>query len=132
LKNPFTKDKPLIALDFDGTCVKYAFPDIGESVDAERWLCQWVAAGAQIILWTMRDAELLYKAQRWFEENGIQLHGVQLNPTQAAWTSSPKVYAKLYVDDRGYGVPLRYPEHGRPYVDWSKLGPTVLGWLNEL
>lgn len=47
--------------------------------------------------------------------------------TQKRWTSSPKIFAHLYIDDAALGVPLkRDPQlSDRLYVDWEK----VLNWL---
>jgi hypothetical protein len=125
------KEKPFIALDFDGTCVRHDYPRIGGSIGAREWLLKWTAAGAQLILWTMRDGAELGDAKAWFAARGIELAGVQFNPGQSRWTSSPKAYAKLYLDDHGYGVPLIHPGDGsRPFVNWDVVGPEVLAMLS--
>jgi hypothetical protein len=42
------------------------------------------------------------------------------NPTQKEWTSSPKCYAHIYIDDAALGCPLVKGENGeRDYVDWT-------------
>ncbi|MFN5345612.1 MAG: hypothetical protein ACK44N_01860 [Bacteroidota bacterium] len=41
----------------------------------------------------------LTEAVNWFNENGIPLYGILTNPTQHTWTTSPKTYAQLYIDD---------------------------------
>jgi len=138
-----------ICIDFDGTCVTHSFPEVGESIGAEKVLKRLVDAGHQLILWTMRgqletefDEEgqpvfnnYLGDAIEWFQKNGIELWGIQENPTQSSWTDSPKAYAQLYIDDAALGVPLVYPsvaegviggdvtfkQEGRPYVDWYKV-----------
>lgn len=120
---------PVICLDFDGTVVAHRYPEIGPSIGAERWLQEWSEAGAKLILWTMRDGPTLEAAVRWYEEREIPLFGVQINPEQADWTGSPKPYAKLYIDDHGFGIPLVRPPGQRPYVDWWTLGPRVLAML---
>jgi hypothetical protein len=64
----------------------------------------------------------LSEAVKWFEDNEIPLYGIQSNPGQEAWTTSPKSYAKLMIDDSALGCPLHYPDDGsRPYVDWVKV-----------
>ena len=124
------KDYPVIALDFDGTVVRHRYPDVGEEIGAADWIRKWIRHGARIILWTMRDGRELSDAKQWYRGHGLPLHGVQLNPRQAEWTSSPKCYAKLYIDDHGLFAPLIQPDDdGRPYVDWSIVGPRVLGML---
>ena len=63
----------------------------------------------------------LTDAVNWFNENGIPLYGIQTNPTQHTWTTSPKAYAQLYIDDAALGCPLKYDLKfaDRPFVDWS-------------
>lgn len=123
----------IIAVDFDGTCVKHWFPRIGEDIGAAPVLKKVTDAGHDLILFTMRSDKLemnstdepntryreLTDAVNWFKYNNIPLWGIQENPEQYRWTSSPKVYANLYIDDAALGCPLIYPENGeRPYVDW--------------
>jgi hypothetical protein len=70
----------------------------------------------------MRDGKELEDAEFWFAENGINLFGSNHNPTQRRWTSSPKVYAHLYIDDAAMGCFLCYDPaiSDRPYVDWKE------------
>lgn len=124
------REYPVIALDFDGTCVTHAYPSVGEDIGAVDWLRKWTESGAHLVLWTMRDGLQLHEARQWFKANKIPLWGCAVNPEQADWTSSQKCYAKLYLDDHGFGVPLIYPlDDDRPYVDWAKVGPAVLAML---
>lgn len=110
----------IIAVDFDGTCVADAYPNIGPSIGAERVLSRLLAHGAALILWTMRSGETLAEAETWFAERALPLRGVNHNPAQAIWTTSPKAHADLYIDDRAFGVPLTQSlPHHPPHVDWS-------------
>lgn len=61
------------------------------------------------------------EAVGWFERNGIELYGVQTNPEQSSWTSSPKAYANVYIDDAALGCPLKVDVglSDRPFVDWA-------------
>ena len=111
----------IIAVDFDGTCVTHEFPRVGRDVGAAPILRDLVAKGNQIILFTMRSGTSLEDAVLWFEKNGIPLFGINENPQQHVWTSSPKPYAHIYIDDAALGVPLVFPEEGRPFVDWLKV-----------
>lgn len=115
----------VVAVDFDGTCVYHDFPEIGETVpDAVFALKLMADAGAQIILYTMRadneKRKWLTEAIGWFITNDIPLIGVNVNPTQREWTTSPKVYAHLYIDDAALGCPLAFDtsRHRRPFVYW--------------
>ena len=128
----------IIALDFDGTCVTHEFPNVGKDIGAVPVLKELVAKGHKLILWTMRsDREVLgatrnefiidekgtflTDAVNWFKENNIPLYGIQKNPTQFNWTTSPKSYAELMIDDSSFGCPLKidYTLSNRPFVNWD-------------
>lgn len=132
----------IIAIDFDGTCVTHEFPQVGRDIGAVPILKALVASGHQLILWTMRsDQELvevtpaqalsgissgvgtyLTQAVNWFKDNGIELWGINENPDQKSWTSSPKAFANLYIDDMAVGCPLRQAgDVERRFADWDVL-----------
>ncbi len=128
----------VIGIDFDGTCVTHQFPELGRDIGAVPVLRELAAAGHQLILWTMRSdgqveqempggymmhgGDFLSQAVGWFKDNGIPLYGIQRNPLQDAWTTSPKAYCHLYIDDAALGCPLVYAGSGeRPYADWEKI-----------
>lgn len=132
-----------IGIDFDGTCVTHEFPRIGKDIGAVPVLKELIANGHQLILFTMRSDKkevlsdhyeihskaepYLTEAINWFKENGIELYGIQTNPTQHTWTESPKAYCHLYIDDAALGCPVKYPfglrnvHLQRPFVDWVKV-----------
>ncbi len=116
-----------IAVDFDGTCVAHDYPDIGRDIGAVSVLQALVDNGHSLILWTMRSGEHLEEAVGWFKQNSIPLFGIQRNPTQDSWSSSPKAYAHLYIDDAALGCPLIHPRNGdRPYVDWQEVNDLLV------
>lgn len=104
-----------ICVDFDGTCVRHAYPHIGKEIGAVPVL-KYLAKKHKIILYTMRDGYTLMAAARWFKLHDIELYGINDNPG-AHFTKSPKVHANLYIDDRALGIPL-VPDVDRDYVDW--------------
>lgn len=117
----------VIGVDFDGTCVTHEFPRIGQDIGAVPVLKELVEAGHKLILWTMRSdgradgSTPLSDAVAWFAENEIPLWGIQRNPTQDSWTTSPKAYCSIYIDDAGLGAPLlpgRTPGE-KPFIDWK-------------
>lgn len=127
----------IIAVDFDGTCVTHEFPRVGAEIGAAEVLKELTDKGHKIILFTMRshpneinqnrtldgniiNNDALQDAIDWFKKHDIPLFGVNENPTQKGWTSSPKPYAHIYIDDAALGVPLKYSYiSDRPYVDWD-------------
>lgn len=132
--------KPLeICIDFDGTCVTHEFPKIGKDIGAVPVLKKLVEKGHKLILFTMRsdieevfsESEEIHKiagnyltdAVNWFKENGIELYGINQNPSQVNWTLSPKAYGQLYIDDAALGCPTMYDINMsyRHFVDWNKV-----------
>jgi hypothetical protein len=126
-----------IVIDFDGTCVTHEFPAVGLDIGAEPVLRKILDNGHNLILFTMRS-DLPYPTYRnegrelppgnylkdaidWFDERGIPLYGIQRNPSQDSWTSSPKAYGQLIIDDAALGCPLIFNENisRRPFVDWE-------------
>ena len=129
-----------ILIDFDGTCVAHEFPKVGKDIGAVPVLQALAKRGHRLILFTMRSdcventghseefpevisGDFLTDAVNWFKENNIPLYGIQRNPDQDSWTTSPKAYGQLIIDDICLGIPLvKYPDHdGRPYVDWKRV-----------
>lgn len=127
-----------ICIDFDGTCVTHEFPEVGKDIGAIPVLKDLVANGHNLILFTMRsnkthnpagsacipvihNGNFLDAAIKWFHDNEIPLHGIQVNPQQLEWTTSPKAYGQLYIDDAALGAPLIYQSHfsDRPYINWE-------------
>lgn len=113
-----------IVLDFDGTVVKHRYPAIGEDIGAVPVLRKLVKNGHKLLLNTMRShnsegVDTLQPALNWFAEHNIPLYGVNENPSQKEWTSSPKVYGNIYIDDGALGAPLAIDETGIPFIDWG-------------
>lgn len=127
----------IIAVDFDGTCVTHEFPYVGKEIGAAEVLKELTDKGHKIILFTMRSHpeeinqnrtiggdiisnDTLQDAIDWFKKYDIPLFGVNENPTQKDWSSSPKPYAHIYIDDAALGVPLKKDSLSeKPYVDWD-------------
>jgi hypothetical protein len=118
-----------IAIDFDGTIVDHRYPGIGQDAPtAIYWLKRWKEAGAILILWTMRSGFQLEDAVDYCRLNGIIFDGINEGPNDRNWTTSPKAYAHIYVDDAAFGCPLKpgpAPD-SRPWVDWDIVGPAVM------
>lgn len=112
-----------ICIDFDGTIVEHAYPEIGKPVPlAIETMKELQEKGHSIILFTMRHGETLQAAVDYVTNAGISLYGANENPKQKEWTESRKVYGHHYIDDAAIGCPLIFKEGRRPYVDWLILG----------
>lgn len=128
-----------IALDFDGTVVTNAFPEIGQDVGAHPWL-ELITSQPDIdlILWTCRGAgQILEDAVQWFKDRNIPLAGINELESQKEWMTElgPKVYADIYVDDRALGFPRITLPNGQIIPDWTHLGTQICGeyehWKRE-
>ena len=112
----------IIGVDFDGTIVENAYPEIGEPVrGALPFLRDRIRHGDKIILWTVRSGAELDEAVEFLNDNDIILFGINNNPTQKKWSHSPKAHCDVYIDDRALGVPLYMSGKRRWVVDWEKL-----------
>lgn len=99
-----SEKKTIYAVDFDGTLCKSAWPEIGEANDPLiRFLKEKQREeGALVILWTMREGELLDQAVEWCAERGLHFDAVNDNVEvlKEAFGNNPrKVYADVYLDD---------------------------------
>jgi len=131
------KESLTIAVDFDGTVVTHDFPRVGQDIGAVLVLKALVEAGHKLVLFTMRSdiievkstdynihkegGDYLTQAVNWFAENGIELYGINNNPSQEGWTTSPKAYAQMYIDAMALGAPLKYDYQisDNPFIDWK-------------
>ena len=125
--------KAIIALDFDGTVVTHAYPEVGEDIGAVAVLKELVAQEDKLILWTMRSSTLLEDAVAWFKKHDIPLWGINENPSQKEWTESPKLHADLLIDDSALGCPTCFLDgERRPAADWRRIRELLvrMGYLD--
>ena len=125
--------KAIIALDFDGTVVTHAYPEVGEDIGAVAVLKELVAQDDKLILWTMRSGTLLEDAVAWFKKHDIPLWGINENPSQKEWTESPKLHADLLIDDSALGCPTCFLDgERRPAADWRRIREMLvrMGYLD--
>lgn len=94
----------ILAVDFDGTIVTNAYPDIGEVnwhfVNVLKTLQKHF--GVKLILWTCRSNERLEEAVTYCDFIGLQFDAVNTNlpeVIEAYGGDTRKVSATLYIDD---------------------------------
>lgn len=95
----------IIAVDFDGTIVEHEYPKIGRSIPfAIETLKELQKEGHTLILWSVRDGDLLLEAVKYCEERGLKFYAANKNyPEEDVATSSRKLNADLFIDDRNLG-----------------------------
>ena len=124
----------ILFFDIDGTLVGF---DGKMSESTKLALREARKNGHKIFLWTMRghakdiidDAgdesiqtvdtqrDTLQEALDWLKERGIYIKG---NISPAQFSTSPKQYAAIYIDDAALGCPLTKFK-GHTVVDWLKI-----------
>lgn len=98
-----------IAVDFDGTLVTHAYPEIGKPIPfAIETLKKLQAEGHQLILWSCREGKLLDDAIEYCRQRGLEFYAVNSNyPEDLPDVAQPrKLTAELFIDDRNLcGLP---------------------------
>lgn len=105
-----------LAIDFDGTIVEDAYPNIGKpQVFAFETLKQLQAKGYRLILWTYRHGKKLEEAVEFCRKNGIEFYAVNSSFEGEIFddnTQSRKLDADIFIDDRNLGG---FPGWGEVY-----------------
>lgn len=108
----------VIAVDFDGTIVEHKYPKIGEEIIfATDTLKQLIKDGHRLILWSVREGQLLQDAVDWCHERGVDFYAVnkdypEENGRQSNSSFSRKIKADMFIDDRNIGG---LPDWGQIY-----------------
>lgn len=103
-----------IAIDFDGTIVEHRYPSIGRELPfATATLKKLIEDGHKLILWSVREGDLLQEAVDWCRERGVRFHAVNgffdedLEEEAGDREKNPHYSRKLkvdcFIDDRNVG-----------------------------
>lgn len=97
-----------IAVDFDGTIVEHRYPKIGEELPfATDTLKMLIADHHKLILWTVREGELLDEAINWCRERGVEFYAINRDYPEETITNnnhfSRKLKVDMWIDDRNIG-----------------------------
>ncbi|MDD2425929.1 MAG: hypothetical protein PHP30_08125 [Bacteroidales bacterium] len=95
-----------IAVDFDGTIVKHKYPLIGEEIPFAIDTLKLIQYELKhhLILWTVREGNLLKEAVEFCRERGLEFYAINQNHPEDSPSSSPrKLMADMFIDDRNFG-----------------------------
>lgn len=97
-----------IAVDFDGTIVTHEYPKIGEELPfATDTLKMLIREHHKLILWTVREGELLDEAVNWCHERGVEFYAINKDypEEKKEWNNhfSRKLKVDMWIDDRNIG-----------------------------
>lgn len=107
------ENSKVIAVDFDGTIVEHAYPQIGkEMLFAFATLKELQKRGHKLILWTYRHGEYLTDAVEFCKKNGLEFYAVNKNFPEENWDQNVarKINADIFIDDRNVGGFLGWSE----------------------
>lgn len=99
----------VIAVDFDGTIVEHRYPEIGEERPfATEVLRKLIADRHKLILWTVREGQLLEDAVNWCAERGVTFYAINSDSSDMfkeakSRNISCKLNADIFIDDRNVG-----------------------------
>lgn len=114
----------IVAIDFDGTIVTHEYPRIGELVPGAKETINALAAnGVKLFLYTMRDRDTLLDAKQFLLSNDIKIN--LFNESPAQFSTSPKQYAHIYIDDAMAAAPSMIYK-GRRVIDWRIVAWSML------
>ena len=121
----------IIAVDFDGTIVEHKYPEIGRELPfAIETLKKLQQERHRLILWSVREGELLQEAVDFCRERGLEFYAVNSNYAEETLESnhySRKLKADLFIDDRNLGG---LPEWGMIYrMIHDKWGSMVMAFI---
>ena len=134
-----------IAVDFDGTIVEHRYPKIGEEIPfATETLKILAQERHKLILWTVREGELLDEAIEWCRQRGVFFYSVNKDYPEEEKSHngfSRKLKADLFIDDRNlgglpdWGTIYQMIHEQKPYepVLCDRQKPTGdLSWIEKL
>ena len=98
----------IIAVDFDGTIVTHEYPKIGKEIPfATQTLKMLINDGHRLILWSVREGQLLEDAVKWCRERGLEFYAVNKDYPEEEKANnnhfSRKLKADMWIDDRNVG-----------------------------
>jgi len=113
----------VIAVDFDGTIVEHDYPEIGRPIPFAFDVLKKLQREERhtLILWTVREGDLLQEAVDFCSKNGVEFYAVNKNYPEEEGESPRKLTADIFIDDKNIG--------GLP--DWSIIYKAILSGNND-
>lgn len=96
----------VIAVDFDGTIVEHKYPSIGKEIPFAVETIKLIQTELKhtIILWTVREGNLLDEAVQFCRERGLYFYAINSNEPGSKKSEQPrKLMADMFIDDRNFG-----------------------------
>lgn len=102
------RERMIIAVDFDGTIVEHRYPEIGREIPfAIQTLKKLIEERHKLVLWSVREGQLLEEAVKWCKDRGVTFYAVNKDfPEEDVMHNihfSRKLRVDMYIDDKNVG-----------------------------
>ena len=115
----------IIAIDFDGTIVEDAYPNIGKPmIFAFETMKKLQSEGHRLILWTYRSDIKLQEAVDFCKQQGLEFYAINKSYPEEEFDGkiSRKINATFFVDDRNIGG----------FIGWTAVHKLLLNYEPEI
>ena len=115
----------IIAIDFDGTIVEDAYPNIGKPmIFAFETMKKLQSEGHRLILWTYRSDRKLQEAVDFCKQQGLEFYAINKSYPEEEFDGkiSRKINATFFVDDRNIGG----------FIGWTAVHKLLLNYEPEI
>ena len=115
----------IIAIDFDGTIVEDAYPNIGKPmIFAFETMKKLQSEGHRLILWTYRTDKKLQEAVNFCKQQGLEFYAINKSYPEEEFDGkiSRKINATFFVDDRNIGG----------FIGWTAVHKLLLNYEPEI
>ncbi|MDC1343310.1 hydrolase [Flavobacteriaceae bacterium] len=115
----------IIAIDFDGTIVEDAYPNIGKPmIFAFETMKKLQSEGHRLILWTYRTDKKLQEAVDFCKQQGLEFYAINKSYPEEEFDGkiSRKIDATFFVDDRNIGG----------FIGWTAVHKLLLNYEPEI
>ena len=115
----------IIAIDFDGTIVEDAYPNIGKPmIFAFETMKKLQSEGHRLILWTYRTEKKLKEAVDFCKQQGLEFYAINKSYPEEEFDGkiSRKINATFFVDDRNIGG----------FIGWTAVHKLLLNYEPEI
>ena len=117
-------DMPVIGIDFDGTIVYDAYPEIGEPIPgAIETINKWYNEGFWIVIHSCRAGEYEADMCRWIYENKLDVHRINNNldwRIEKYGGDTRKMSLDINIDDKNIGMQMYTGISMRMWITFSK------------
>lgn len=96
--------KIVVAIDFDDTLFPWGFKSKEDLEEMDKLISivrKVKETGAYITIWSACDKDRFPEIQEYCKSKGLEIDSINTNPIELPYGKDRKIYANIYLDDRG-------------------------------